>query len=227
MADTVLLDKDILKGEHQKKFILKVYRIFIYSLLASAFSAYISIQLDIQFSWWWVLFEFIIFLFCIFSEKSLFLLYLWTCASGFSSGPILHDLLKEGNGNIIWISLLITCLIFVILSFYIFYTKKDYSHWGAILFVSLVVLILATIPIIVFTQKVGVIIVSAIGIFIFCGYILFDTSYIVHRYKAGDEVMAVVDLHLDFTNIFWDLKNIFKSTGDDIPDTDIDLPDFD
>jgi modulator of FtsH protease len=229
MTNKTLTYNEILKGDEQKKFIFKVYRIFIYSLLYAAVSSYFSIQLNFQFSWWWVLLEFVIFLICIFSEKSLFFLYLWACASGFNSGPILSNLLNEGNGSIIWKSLLLTCLIFVILSVYVLYTKKDYSHWRAILFASLTILVLSLIPLIIFPNKTAIIIGSAIGILLFCAYVLFDTSNIIHKYKTGDEVMAALDLHLDFINIFWDFINIFKRTGGDLPDTDIDidLPDID
>lgn len=218
-----------LESEEQKKFILKVYRIFIYSLLYSAISSYFSIQLNIQFSWWWVLLEFVIFLICVFSKKSLFFLYLWTCASGFSSGPILKNLLNEGNESIIWKSLLLTSLIFVILSFYVFYTKKDYSHWGAILFASLIILVISIIPLILFPNNTAIIIYSAIGILLFCTYVLFDTSNIIHKYKTGEEVMAALDLHLDFINILWDFIRIFKRTGGDSQDLDIDIdmPDLD
>jgi FtsH-binding integral membrane protein len=229
MTDKTLTYNDTLKGEEQKKFILKVYRIFIYSLLYSAISSYFSIQLNFQFSWWWVLLEIVIFLICIFSEKSLFFLYLWTVASGFNSGPILSNLFNEGNGSIIWKSLLLTCLIFAILSVYVFYTKKDYSHWGAILFAFLTILVLSIIPLIIFPNKTAIIIFSAIGILLFCAYVLFDTSNIIHQYKTGDEVMAALDLHLDFVNIFWRFIRIFKRTEGDLPDTDtdIDLPDID
>ena len=220
-----ITENDILKGDDQKKFILKVYRIFIYSLLYSAISSYFSIQLNLQFSWWWVLLELTIFTMCIISEKNLFFLYLYACASGFSSGPILHNLIDEGNGNIIWKSILATTLVFVILSLYVHYSKKDYSHWGAILFALLTILILSIIPLIIFPDKTANIIFSAIGILFFCGYVLFDTSNIIHKYKTGDEVMAALDLHLDFSIMFWDFINIFKSSeGDEI---DIDLPDID
>jgi modulator of FtsH protease len=215
--------KSNLKGDEQKKFILKVYRIFICSLLFSALFSYISVQLDFLFSWWWVLLEFIIFLVCIFSEKNLFLLYLWTCTSGFNSGPILNNILSEDNQNIIWKALLLTCFIFIILSAYVFYSKKDFSHWEGILYSSLTILISGTILLLIFRYDIAIVFNLSFGLLLFCAYVLFDTSNIIYKYKTGEEVMAALDLHLDFIGIFKRLIRIFEKSGENLPDTDLDI----
>jgi modulator of FtsH protease len=226
---TMETSKGSLKGDEQKKFILKVYKIFIYSLLCSALSSYISVQLNIPFSWWWVLLEFSIFLICIFSEKNLFLLYLWTCGSGFNSGPILNNILNAGNENFIWKALLITSFIFVILSAYVFYSKKDFSHWEGILCSSLIILISGTILLLIFRYEIAIVFNLSIGLLLFCAYILFDTSNIILKYKTGMEVMAALDLHLNFIGIFKRLLRIFEKNGEYLPDTDLDIdsPDLD
>ena len=221
----------------RNNFITKVYRIFIYSRLFAAMTAYFGVQMNLAFSWWWIILELVVFIICLIAEKNLFLLYLWTSVSGLTSAPILTDIINEGNENIIWQAILVTVILFCILSLYVHYSKKDFSHWKSILFTVLVLSVLAIIPLIMFQNNTAIIVWTVIGIFLFSGYILLDTSNIINRYRQGDEVMAAVDLHLDFTNLFWDLLRLFRRSNsgvssdnetlaDTVLDSDADISDL-
>ncbi len=214
----------------KRAFIIKVYRIFIYSLLYSGLSSYAGIRLGIGFSWWWILLDIVVFIICLVFRNSLFLLYLWTTISGFTSAPILSSIIDKGQVDIIWQAILSTAVLFAILSGYVHFTKKDFSHWRAILFTLLTLLVLCIIPLVMLPDRTAEIIWSASGILLFSGYILYDTSEIIHRYGPGDEVAAALDLHLDFVNIFWDFIRLFKRTNHetvtDTADTSGDVTDL-
>lgn len=145
----------------------------------------------------------------------MFLLYLWATISGFTSAPVLSGIIGKGQVDIIWKAILATTLLFIILSVYVHFTKKDYSHWRGILFAALVLAVLSIIPLVIFPNRTAEIIWSGVGILLFSAYILYDTSEIIHRYGPGDEVAAALDLHLDFVNIFWDFIRLFKRTNHD------------
>jgi FtsH-binding integral membrane protein len=88
-------------------------------------------------------------------------------------------------------------------------------------------LVLGIIPLIIFPERTAEIVWSSISIFIFSSYILYDTSSIINRYKAGEEVSAALDLYLDFVNIFWDFIRLFKTTNsiptEDLSDSTVDI----
>jgi FtsH-binding integral membrane protein len=43
---------------------------------------------------------------------------------------------------------------------------------------------------------------ALLGALVFCGYILFDTSRIVHKFGYDDYIIAAIDLYLDIINLF-------------------------
>jgi FtsH-binding integral membrane protein len=43
---------------------------------------------------------------------------------------------------------------------------------------------------------------ALLGALLFCGYILFDTSMILHHYGPDDYIMAAIALYLDLINLF-------------------------
>jgi modulator of FtsH protease len=210
----------------KKSFIITVYRIFIYSLIFSAMTAYAGVRLGIQFSWWWVVLEIVVFLTCLLIRDSLFMLYFYATISGLTSAPILSKIVGLGQVDIIWKAILATIVLFTILSIYVHVSKRDFSHWRAILFALLTLLVLSIIPLTLFPDRTTEIVWSLISIFIFSSYVLYDTSEIINRHKPGEEVMAALDLHLDFVNLFWDFIRIFRRTNspttENLPDATVD-----
>jgi FtsH-binding integral membrane protein len=218
-------------------FVASVYKIFITSLLLSAATAYLGVKLELGFSLWWILLELAVFFICIIAERNRFLLYLWTSISGFTSAPILSKIIDQGHQNIIWQAILITALLFTILSLYVYYGKKNFSHWRATLVTFLVLGLLAIPLLMIFPNETALILWSVFGIFLFSCCVLYDTSNILNRYEPGDEVMAAVDLHLDFVNLFWDFLRLFRNSsrttvtdGDGLTDSvlssDVDVTDL-
>jgi FtsH-binding integral membrane protein len=73
---------------------------------------------------------------------------------------------------------------------------------GLFLFVSLLMLIIAQIFSLFHNSTLLIKTLSAIGILIFSGYIIYDTNTILQRNYYGDFITASLDYYLDILNIF-------------------------
>ncbi len=87
--------------EDKRSFIIKVYQIFIYSLIFSAMASYAGVQIGIQFAWWWIVLDIAVFLICLLIRDNIFLLYCYATINGFTSSPILVKITGLGNADII------------------------------------------------------------------------------------------------------------------------------
>ena len=77
---------------------------------------------------------------------------------------------------------------------------------GLFLFISLLILIIAKIfPSLFHKSSILIKSLSAIGIVIFSGYIIYDTNTILQRNYHGDFITASLDYYLDILNIFSNL----------------------
>ena len=56
----------------------------------------------------------------------------------------------------------------------------------------------------------GRMVYSLVGALLFCGYILYDTSLIVHHFGPDDYVVAAVTLYLDIVNLFLMLLDMLR-----------------
>ena len=76
---------------------------------------------------------------------------------------------------------------------------------GLFLFISLLILIIAKIFSLFHKSSILIKSLSAIGIVIFSGYIIYDTNTILQRNYHGDFITASLDYYLDILNIFSNL----------------------
>lgn len=204
----------------RNSFIVRVYRIFIYSLLFSAICSFIGVLLDFPFSWWWIGAELAVLLICLIFKTSTSLLYLWSGMSGLTMAPLLSNVIDKGNGHVIWIAIFATAILFVGLSMYVHYTRKSFSHWKGILFIALILLVFGASLLLMFPRLINEVVWSSMGIIIFSAYVLFDTSRIIEEYGPGEEASAAMDLHLDFINLFLDiLRILIRLSGKAADDT--------
>ncbi|NKC13078.1 MAG: BAX inhibitor (BI)-1/YccA family protein [Gammaproteobacteria bacterium] len=134
---------------------------------------------------------------------------------GFSLGPLLTAYLSLPNGpQLIATAMGGTGAIFLALSGYVLMTRKDFSFLGGFLFVGLIVALLAIIANIFFAIPALSLTISAAIIFIMSGFILFDTSRIIHGGETN-YIMATVQLYLNIFNIFVHLLHILGVMGSD------------
>ena len=105
----------------------------------------------------------------------------------------------------------LTASIFIILSAYVMYTGKDFSFMGAGLFACLWILIIGGFIQIIWLPNDQILntVMAAFGAMVASGYILYDTSEIIHRLDPDDFVFACMNLYLDIIMLFLRLLELF------------------
>lgn len=134
---------------------------------------------------------------------------------GFGLGPVLNYYLALSNGaELVATSLGGTGIIFLALSGYVLTTRRDFSFMGGFLMVGLIIAILAAVANIFLAIPALSLAISAAVILIMSGFILFETSQIVHGGETN-YVLATVSLYLSLYNIFTSLLHILGIFGDE------------
>ena|SRR3989338_3124796 len=136
-------------------------------------------------------------------------IFAFTGFMGYMLGPTLDLYLKTyiNGGQLIATALGGTGVIFLGLSAYVLTTRKDFSYLGGFLFIALIGAIVLSITGLLFKMPVLTLAISAVFILIFSGFILYDTSRIIHGGERN-YIMATVALYLDIFNLFVSLLNI-------------------
>lgn len=146
------------------------------------------------------------------SASILFILY--SLLNGISLAPIF---LVYELGSIAS-TFFITAGTFLTMSLYGYFTKKDLTKWGNLLFMLLIGLVFATIINLFFQNEVFYWITTYAGIFIFVGLIAYDTQKLKEMNIIGNEgtdtdrkeaIVGALTLYLDFINLFLYLLRIF------------------
>jgi FtsH-binding integral membrane protein len=104
----------------------------------------------------------------------------------------------------------LTTLAFGGLTAYVFITRKDFSFLGGFLWTGFFVLFGAALLGMLLGSSVVSLAVSSVAIFLFSGFVLYDTSNIIHRLPTNEYVAGALDLFLDFFNIFISLLRILN-----------------
>ena len=207
---------------HMMSFLRTTYQLFAGSLLAGATGAYIGLGFAATISsWFWglVILEFAL-LFAAFKLKekpvvNIVVLFAFTFVSGLVLAPLLVNILNMPNGgSIVAQSFVMTSVAFGGISMFALTTKRDFSSMGKMLFISLIVLIVASV-INIFTQSTMFqLAISSVGAILFSAFILYDTQQIV-RGAYATPIEAAISLYLDFLNLFISLLQIFGILGSD------------
>lgn len=96
----------------------------------------------------------------------------------------------------------LTLVAFGALSAYAFFTKRDFSFLRGFLTVGLFVL-LGAIVIGLFLESTALqIAISAGGILLFSGFVLYDTQKVLKTYPDGEHVAGAMTLFIDFVMLF-------------------------
>jgi FtsH-binding integral membrane protein len=124
--------------------------------------------------------------------------------------PILYIASHFGGPNIIPSAGLATLALFGAMTAVVFVTRHDFSFLRSVLlfgaFAALGLIVLA----IVFGFALGPIFTYAM-IALACGYILYDTSNILHHYRIGQHVGASLALFASVMLLFWYILRLFLS----------------
>jgi modulator of FtsH protease len=135
-------------------------------------------------------------------------LFAFTFIMGLALTPILTISAGFKNGGqLVGIAGAMTAVIFFALAAYATVSKKDFSFLRQFLMVGLILLIVSWLVLLFFPVTTGIIALSAISVFIFSGFILYDLSRII-RGGETNYIMATMALYLDLYNIFVSLLNL-------------------
>ena len=113
---------------------------------------------------------------------------------------------------------LITALLFGLLSAYGYFTKRDVTKIGNMLFIALIAIIIISIVNIFLRNSSIELGISIISVIIFMGYVIYDMNNIKYLLSSLDDDKASVygafQLYLDFINIFIRLLELFGKKDD-------------
>ena len=109
-------------------------------------------------------------------------------------------------------------ILFAVLSFYGYFTKKDLDSVGKFMFVGLIAIVIASIVNIFIGSTVMQMVISAIAIIVFLGLTAYDTQKIrqavTYESDGKMEVWGALTLYLDFINLFLSLLQLFGGRRD-------------
>ncbi len=149
------------------------------------------------------------------STAGIGIVFLVTGLLGFGLGPILTMYASLPNGsNVIMLSLGGTGVIFMGLSAYALATRKDFSFLGGFLMVGFLLVLLASLANIFLAIPAMSLMISAVVIMLMSGFILHDTSRIIHGGETN-YILATIGLYMTIFNIFISLLQILGVLGGD------------
>ena len=175
-------------------FIKQTYQLFAASLLAASVGAYVGLYSSLGVTvagnyWLFVILELGLLVGLMFAKRkaglNLILLFAFTFVSG----------------------LTLTTVAFGGLSVFAMNTKRDFTTWGKMLFITLIVLLVAMLLNLFFKSPIFQVALSCVSAVLFSAYILYDTQNII-RGNYETPIEGAVDLYLDFLNLFVSLLRI-------------------
>ena len=104
-------------------------------------------------------------------------------------------------------------ILFGVMSGYGYFTKKDLSSMGQMMFVGLIAIVIASVINIFIGSTVMQMVISALAIIIFLGLTAYDTQRIREMVSVDTgpsvEVSGALTLYMDFINLFINLLHLF------------------
>ena len=109
-------------------------------------------------------------------------------------------------------------VLFVVMSIYGYFTKKDLSSLGQYLLVGLIAIIIASVINIFVGSSIAQMVISAIAVIVFLGLTAYDTQNIRSQLMSGAggnvEIAGALSLYLNFINLFMSLLQLFGNRED-------------
>ena len=190
-------------------FVRKVYGLFFASILVTVIAGWFSLQQGvIQFAWNNHTLLWIAALMCVFGMGfarrvpglNLLLLYVFSALEGLILGPVFF-LYNEAVPGLPMQAAALATAVFGGLTLYVMLTRQDFNFLGGFLFVGLIALIVAGFVMMLFHVAALTTVYCVVGILIFSGYVLYDTSRIMTRLNFDQAPEGALSLYLDFLNL--------------------------
>lgn len=134
------------------------------------------------------------------------------------NGATLASIFVFYSMNIIAQTFLVTAGTFGAMAVYGYFTKKDLTSWGRLLFMALIGLIIAGIVNLFLHNSVMDFIISGLGVLVFVGLTAYDSQKIKQMLAVQTDMgetaqkvalMGALSLYLDFINLFLYLLRLF------------------
>lgn len=125
----------------------------------------------------------------------------------------LNYYLGELGGGVVLLVFGTTAIIFVVAGLIGYFSKKDFSSWGNILFIILIgMVVFSIIAIFVSFSSIVWVVVSALGVILFTVYTMYDMNRIAKHPIHDEEIpMIALNLYLDFINLFLNLLRLVNN----------------
>jgi modulator of FtsH protease len=144
------------------------------------------------------------------SGLGLLALFGFAALEGLAIAPTINFYLHTPNGTATVADATgLTALAFLSLSAYVHISRKDFSALGGMLFVGLIVVVVASLVGLFIPSQAYQLAIAGVSALLFCGYILYDTSAIVHGGETN-YILAAMRLYLDILNLFLSLLRLLS-----------------
>jgi FtsH-binding integral membrane protein len=124
--------------------------------------------------------------------------------------PLLYIASHFGGGDVIPTAAIITLLLFGGLTAVVFFTGADFSFMRGFLAIAGLAAMGLIVCSIIFGFSLGIFFTVAM-IVLMCGYILYDTSNVMHHYHIGQHVAASLALFASVALLFWYVLQLVMS----------------
>lgn len=204
-------------------FMKKTYQLLAASMVAAAAGAYATMPFaDTVYQYRWAIFAFELFMLFVGMRMTrgkpglnLAALFVFTFATGVSLVPLLAMLIGSGKGAVIGNAFLMTSVLFGSLSLFAVNSKSDFSSWGKPLFITLIVVIIASLVNMFILKSPMIHIVITSGVLLLFGlFTIYDTQNIANG-AYDSPVDAALSLYLDFLNMFTSILQLLGIFGGD------------
>jgi modulator of FtsH protease len=127
--------------------------------------------------------------------------FLFTFAEGLYMAPFIA-LAEAHSPGVASQAGLLTFAAFGTLTTYAFLSRRDFSAWRGFLMVGVVVLLVTMVIMAITGSTAGYTWIASIGVMLFAGLLVYDTSRLRNVFGPDDYVLAAVRIYLDLLNMF-------------------------
>ena len=133
--------------------------------------------------------------------------------SGAMLAPLIGIYIGLGMASTVAAAGIVTAVTFTALTAVVFFTGQNFGFMGKFLVMALFAFIAARMVGILFATSAGLDWwMAALGAVLFCAFILFHTSSVVHFYGPNNMIVpAVIALYLDILNLFLLILQLLSS----------------
>jgi hypothetical protein len=143
------------------------------------------------------------------------MLAVFTVSVAISIGTYCAILEAIGRGHIVLQASSFAILIFFGLTVYTLLSGRNFSFIGGFLSMALWGLVLWGFAGLFFPALISSVAYGFIGALVFCIFILFDTSRLMHTLSYDDYIQATIELYLDIINLFLYISKILIKKEED------------